>query len=146
MKTILQRVSRASVLVDNQVIAKIKQGILVFVGFGKKDTEKEIDWMANKIVSLRIFPDNQDKMNLSLKEAGGEVLVVPQFTLYGDSRKGQRPSYDKAACPKTAENLYNLFITKLKQIWPKVETGKFKAKMLVKIENDGPVTLLIDNP
>ncbi|OOC42068.1 D-aminoacyl-tRNA deacylase [Thermosipho sp. 1074] len=145
MRAVIQRVNNANVEVESKIIGKIKKGILVFVGIGKEDTEKDADYLVEKILNLRIFDDKEGKMNLSLLDIKGEILIVSQFTLYGDCRRGRRPSYSNSAPPQDAEILYNYFVEKVKKYNIKVETGKFKAHMSVKLENDGPVTLLLDS-
>ena len=144
MKAVVQRVKKTRVLVKNKLISQINSGFLVFLGIAQDDTEKELDWLVKKIVNLRIMSDEQGKMNKSLKEAGGEMLLVSQFTLYGDCTKGNRPSFVKAAEPKKAERLYNLFITKTKSLGVEVKSGIFKAIMEVELVNDGPVTIMIN--
>ena len=144
MILLIQRVSRCSVEVDGKIVGKIGRGLCVFLGIKKGDTEKEADWLVEKIVGLRIFEDEKGKMNFSIKDIGGEFLVVSQFTLYGNCRKGRRPSFDRAAPPEMAEPLYNYFVNKLKENGFKVETGIFRAEMKVDILNDGPVTFIIE--
>jgi len=133
------------VTVDGEVIGEIQKGLNVLLGIGQDDTDKDIEYVAEKIVNLRIFEDSNNKMNLSLLDIKGELIVVSQFTLYGDCRKGKRPSFDKAARPEAAEVIYNKFLDYLKKFDIKVQTGKFQAMMMVEIQNDGPVTLLIDS-
>ncbi|HET7275232.1 MAG TPA: D-aminoacyl-tRNA deacylase [Longimicrobiaceae bacterium] len=144
MKVVLQRVSRASVSVDCRVTGAIDDGLLLLVGFTEGDGDHEIRWMAEKIVGLRIFSDAAGKMNLSLMDAGGGVLVVSQFTLYGDARKGRRPSFIDAAPPEIAIPLYERFIEALRALCPTVQTGEFGAMMDVELVNDGPVTLILE--
>lgn len=144
MKTVVQRVKNTSVTADNRVIAEIGQGLLILVGIGEEDTEEDAHYLADKIISLRIFDDDQEKMNKSLKEIYGSILAVPNFTLYGDCSKGRRPSFVKAASPKRASALFDSFVQKLKQSGLKVQTGIFGAYMNVKLTNDGPVTLVIE--
>jgi len=145
MKLVVQRVKRAEVLVNSRVTGSIKKGVLVFVAVAKNDTDKDADYLAEKLVELRLFPDEQDKMNLSLRGVRGEILVVSQFTLLADCIKGRRPSFDAAAEPTIAEKLYNHFVEKLKNSSLKVETGEFRAMMEVSLVNDGPVTFILDS-
>lgn len=133
-------------MVDGEVIGLVGRGLNLLVGIADSDTEAELEWMARKCLELRIFPDANGKFDRSVLDIQGELLVVSQFTLYGDCRKGRRPSFDKAAAPAIAESLYNQFVEKLQQSGLKVETGKFGAMMQVSIENDGPVTLLLETP
>jgi D-tyrosyl-tRNA(Tyr) deacylase len=153
MKAVVQRVSRAAVRVDGQTIGEIGRGLLVLLGVGKGDTEADADWMINKLLNLRIFPDDADKMNRSVTDIGGEILVVSQFTLYGDVRKGTRPSFSDAMPPAEAEKLYNEFMAKLRKATPlhpapsgiKIAEGKFAAMMDVELVNDGPVTIILES-
>ncbi|MFZ5989808.1 MAG: D-aminoacyl-tRNA deacylase [Bacillota bacterium] len=145
MRAVVQRVTYSKVTVDGQVVGEIKNGLMVLLGVGAEDTDKDIEYLADKIINLRIFEDQDEKMNLSLKDVGGQLLVVSQFTLYGDCRKGKRPSFDKAAKPALAEELYERFLEVCRGYGVKVETGKFQAMMMVEIHNDGPVTMLIDS-
>ncbi len=144
MRIVLQRVSQASVSVDGQVVGAIGRGFCLLVGFTHADTLAEVEWMADKVVGLRLFADADDKMNLGLADVGGAVLVVSQFTLYGDASKGRRPSFIDAARPDVAIPLYEAFIAALRARQLSVETGTFGAMMDVAIHNDGPVTLTIE--
>ncbi|MCH9014458.1 MAG: D-tyrosyl-tRNA(Tyr) deacylase [Gemmatimonadetes bacterium] len=144
MKVVLQRVSRASVTVDGRDVASIDRGFVILVGFCDTDGDAELDWMAEKIAGLRVFPDADGKMNVDLGKVGGSLLVVSQFTLYGDTRKGRRPSFIAAAAPELAERLYDRFVEKLGLHCPNVATGEFGAMMDVELVNDGPVTLVIE--
>lgn len=144
MRAVIQRVKEASVTVGERTTGQIRQGLLVLLGVSDGDTEKDVDFLVDKTVHLRIFPDREDKMNLSVKDIGGEVLVVSQFTLYGDCRKGRRPSYSHAASPELANRLYERFVEKTARHLP-VATGEFQAMMDVHLINDGPVTLLLDS-
>jgi len=143
MKAVIQRVKRASVEIGGELYSEISKGILVLLGVEKGDTEEHASYLANKIADLRIFEDENDKMNLSLKDINGEILVVSQFTLAGDCKKGKRPSFDKAAHPKEAEELYEKFVDILKNLNINVKTGKFRAMMDVALINDGPVTFIL---
>lgn len=144
MKTVLQRVFQASVTVEGQIVGQIKAGLLIFLGVAADDEESKADALAEKISQLRIFNDADGKMNCSISESGGSFLVVSQFTLYGDCRKGRRPSFDAAADPAKAERLYNYFIDSLKNSGFSVATGVFRAKMDVALVNDGPVTFVLE--
>jgi len=146
LRAVVQRVTQATVVVDNKIVSQIEKGLLVFLGISKNDRESDINWMADKIVNLRIFEDSQNKMNSSLLDVNGEVLVVSQFTLYGDCRKGRRPSFTDSANPSKARVLYDKFLSYLKEKYPiNVQQGEFQAHMKVNIINDGPVTLLLDS-
>ena len=144
MRVLLQRVSRAEVRVDGQVAGRVGRGYLLLVGFTHADTEATLAWMAEKVVGLRIFSDAEGKMNLALAEVGGALLVVSQFTLYGDAHKGRRPSFVDAARPEAAEVLYERFLTLLRGGAVPVESGRFGAMMDVELVNDGPVTLWLE--
>ncbi len=144
MRAVIQRVTRAAVRVEGAVTGKIDSGILLLLGIAADDSEKDIQWLAEKVVHLRIFPDNDGKMNLSLKDKGFAMLIVSQFTLYGDCRKGRRPGFSAAAPPTTAEPLYRQFIDQIKALGITVATGRFQAEMEVELINDGPVTLTLD--
>ncbi|CEQ31884.1 D-tyrosyl-tRNA(Tyr) deacylase [[Clostridium] sordellii] len=145
MRAVVQRVASSKVIVDESTIGEINKGLLILLGVTHEDTSKDVDYLLDKIVNLRIFEDENDKMNLSLKDVNGELLVVSQFTLYGDCRKGRRPNFTNAAKPDLATSLYEEFIDKAKKEGIKVETGKFGAHMMVDLVNDGPVTILIDS-
>ncbi len=145
MKALAQRVTKASVAVDSGVVAEIGHGLVVFVGVAKDDGEKDIVYLANKIINLRIFSDDAGKFNLSLLDIRGELLVVSQFTLLADVRKGRRPSFEGAAPPEQAEPLFNSFVDYLKSSGLRVVTGRFQQHMLVEIHNDGPVTIALDS-
>lgn len=145
MRAVIQRVSEARVTIEGDQAARIGRGILVLLGVGTEDTEEDAEYLAEKTVYLRIFPDEADKMNLSVLDIGGEILVVSQFTLYGDCRKGRRPSYAAAAPPETAKALYESYVGKLSGFTPRIGTGRFQEMMDVFLVNDGPVTLLLDS-
>ena len=145
MKAVLQRVSRASVTVDGQIVGQIGRGLMVLLGVEQGDTDVDAQQLADKAVQLRIFDDAEGKMNLALADVGGAMLVVSQFTLLGDCRKGRRPSFIQAAPPETAERLYETFIAAVGAQGIPVATGKFRAMMQVELVNDGPVTLLLDS-
>ena len=145
MRAVVQRVSEARVRVDSEVVGEIQAGLLVFLGVGREDTEKDVDFLAGKIAGLRIFPDEAQKMNLSLLDAGGAMLVVSQFTLHGDCRKGRRPAFIAAAPPEQAEPLYERFVAQVEKLGLRVAAGRFGAMMEVELVNDGPVTLLLDS-
>ncbi|MBN2641882.1 MAG: D-tyrosyl-tRNA(Tyr) deacylase [Victivallales bacterium] len=145
MRALLQRVSSAIVKIDGQVSGQISHGLLIFLGVTHSDTEQNCEFLADKCAGLRIFKDEQDKMNLSLLDVGGAALIVSQFTLYADSRKGRRPGYTDAALPEQAEALYEKFIEAVRNKGVKVETGRFGADMQVEIHNDGPVTLMVES-
>jgi len=145
MKIVLQRVSKAKVEVDGAIVGKIGVGMLILLGIEKGDSLAQADDLVKKIAELRIFQDDQGKMNLSAEAVGAQFLVVSQFTLLGDCRKGRRPSFDKAAAPDQAKKLYEYFVEQLKARQFKVETGKFAAMMDVSLVNDGPVTLILEN-
>lgn len=145
MKAVIQRVHHAEVQVNTRVAGKIGQGVLVFLGVGKEDTGEDARYLAGKITQLRMFDDEQGKMNLSVADLNLPILVVSQFTIYGDCSKGRRPSFDQAAPPEKAEQLYNDFVNQLRQKNIKVETGQFKAAMDVSLSNDGPVTFILES-
>ncbi|MBI4164717.1 MAG: D-tyrosyl-tRNA(Tyr) deacylase [Acidobacteria bacterium] len=145
MRAVVQRVKRADVRVGRRLVGEIGTGLLVLAGVADNDTSESVDWMAEKIVNLRVFDDEEGKMNRTLAEAGGAILCVSQFTLMGDCRKGRRPSYDRAAAPETARSIYELLVAALRVRGARVETGEFRALMDVELVNDGPVTLLLDS-
>lgn len=145
MRAVVQRVDKADVTVDGQVTGSVKKGLLVLLGVAEGDTEKDLQYMVDKVTGLRIFEDDADKMNLSVKDVGGELLVVSQFTLCGDARKGKRPSFDKAAKPELANAYYEKFVELCRGQGLHVETGVFRAHMLVGLVNNGPVTILLDS-
>lgn len=145
MRSIIQRVSRSKVTVNSEVIGEIGKGILVLLGVSRKDSEKEALYLLEKTLNLRIFEDLEGKMNLSLLDIKGELLVVSQFTLYGDARKGRRPSFIEAAPPEDANRLYEFFVAEARKHISRVETGRFQAMMDVELVNDGPVTILLDS-
>lgn len=144
MRVLVQRVSRAEVRVDGRVTGRIGAGLLLLVGFTHQDTEEQLAWMADKVTGLRIFPDGEGKMNRALTETGGALLVVSQFTLYGDAVKGRRPSFVDAARPEVATPLYERFVAMLRERGVPTETGEFGATMEVELVNDGPVTLWLE--
>lgn len=144
MKIVVQRVNNAKVEVNNEIIGKINKGFLVLVGITHEDTTEIADYLVQKLLNLRIFSDEDDKMNLSIKDINGELLIVSQFTLYANCQRGNRPSFIDAGKPEMAENLYNYFVQKCKNENIKVETGKFGADMQVSLTNDGPVTIILE--
>lgn len=145
MRAVVQRVSRCRVTVDGKTAGEIGSGLLVLLGIGKSDNETATDYLAEKVLGLRIFEDDTGKMNLSVQDTRGEVLVVSQFTLYGDVRRGKRPSFDAAARPEDARRLYERFVEKLRAAGLRCETGVFQAMMDVELVNQGPVTILLDS-
>ena len=145
MRAVVQRVKNASVEVDGSIVGKIGKGLLVFLGVGEGDDNKNLEYMVDKILGLRIFEDNKGKMNLSLLDVGGELLVISQFTLYGDVRRGKRPSFTASANPDLAESLYDEFVERCKGKGVKTEKGIFGANMNIELTNYGPVTILIDS-
>ena len=145
MRAVVQRVSRAKVTVAGEVTGEIEKGILVLLGVSEDDTQVDVIYLAEKIVELRIFPDNEGKMNRSLNDIAGQMLIVSQFTLFGDCRKGRRPSFIRAAKPEAAERLYGAFIVEVQGRGIRVATGRFQTEMDVELVNNGPVTLLIDS-
>ncbi len=146
MKACVQRVSEARVTVDGEVVGEIGRGLVVLLGVAAADGEEQVRWMAEKVTGLRIFPDDEDKMNRSLADAGGEMLVVSQFTLLGDCRRGKRPSFIDAALPGRANQLYERFVEEVHGRGIAVATGRFRAMMQVHLVNDGPVTLIVESP
>jgi D-tyrosyl-tRNA(Tyr) deacylase len=144
MRVVLQRVSRALVTIDGRVAGAIERGFCLLVGFTQGDSESQVDWMTEKVSGLRLFKDLEGKMNLALEDVGGALLVISQFTLYGDASKGRRPSFIDAAPPEQAEPLYDRFLAMLRARGLTVAAGEFGADMLVEIYNDGPVTLVLD--
>ena len=144
MRLLLQRVSEASVTVEGKTVRSIRTGLVILAGMAKSDTQSEVDCLSDKVLGLRVFADSEGKMNRSVVDAGGSLLVVSQFTLYGDCRKGRRPSFDQAAAPLQAQALYNYLVEKLRRGPVPVETGVFQATMEVHLVNQGPVTILMD--
>lgn len=145
MRAVIQRVKSASVTVEGKVVSEINKGLLVFLGVAQEDTPDAVDYMASKIANLRIFEDDEGLMNLSVLDVGGEALVVSQFTLYGDCRKGRRPSFIDAARPEKADPLYQAFMDEISRLGVPVKAGIFQAMMDVELINDGPVTILLDS-
>lgn len=145
MRAVVQRVKQAKVSIGEETVGQIDKGMMVLLGVTQEDGVKDVDYLVNKICNLRIFSDTQGKMNLSLKEIAGQMLVVSQFTLYGDCRKGRRPSFVNAAPPQKARELYDEFVQKARLEGMEVATGRFQEDMLVEIHNDGPVTLILDS-
>ena len=145
MKVLLQRVTAASVKVDDQVVGRIGKGLVAFVGVTGDDSERDIQYLVDKVVNLRIFSDENDKFNISATEIGAEVLIISQFTLMADTRKGRRPSFIGAAAPEYAESLFNMFIDEILKTGITVAEGRFQQHMLVEIHNDGPVTIMLDS-
>ncbi len=145
MKAVIQRVKRASVKVGDEIISKISNGLLILLAVHEDDSEKDIEWMVNKILNLRIFIDQNEKMNLSVKDIGGGILVVSQFTLYGDCSKGNRPSFIRSARPQKARDYYEKFIEQIRASGFNVATGKFQEHMEVELINDGPTTVIVES-
>jgi D-tyrosyl-tRNA(Tyr) deacylase len=145
MRAVVQRVTRAKVTVDAKVVGEIEKGLVVLLGVARDDTKLDAAYLSEKITALRIFDDDEGKMNLSVKEVNGGVLVVSQFTLYGDVRRGLRPSWIEAAAPEVAEPLYDFFVRQMRAAVSEVATGSFRAMMQVELVNDGPVTILLDS-
>lgn len=144
MRALIQRVKHASVTINSQITGKINNGLLIFLGVGEDDTERQVQYLVEKCTGLRIFTDEQDKMNLSVKDIKGDILIVSQFTLYGDCKKGKRPSFVRAARPETAIPLYESFIAHCKNTGLNIQTGEFGADMQIELVNDGPVTIWLD--
>lgn len=145
MRAVVQRVAAAAVTVGGEVVGSIGKGLVVFLAVGCDDREADLEWMVDKVVHLRCFEDEQGKMNRSLLETRGEVLCISQFTLYGDCRRGRRPSFEGAAPPDLAKELYRKFVDRMREKGVKIEAGRFGARMRVSCENDGPVTLILDS-
>ena len=145
MRAVVQRVTRGSVTVDGEIVGEIENGLVVLLGVARDDTREDADYLAAKIVALRIFDDEDGRMNVSVKEINGEALVVSQFTLYGDVRRGSRPSWSDAAAREIAEPLYDYFVEITRKLLRRVETGSFRKMMQVELVNDGPVTILLDS-
>jgi len=145
VRAVVQRVSRAKVRVDGEITGEIGRGLLILLGVGAGDTTSAADYLAEKVIGLRIFEDTGGKMNLSVAEAGGAILAVSQFTLYGDVRRGRRPSFDAAAPPQPARELYEYFVAKIRGAGLRCETGRFQEMMQVELVNEGPVTILLDS-
>jgi D-aminoacyl-tRNA deacylase len=145
MRAVAQRVSRAKVTVEGKIVGEIGSGLLVLLGVAKEDAEADAIYLAEKIVGLRVFEDEAGKMNRSVHHAGGSVLAVSQFTLYGDARRGKRPSFDDAAPPELARRLYEFFVERIREAGLRCETGQFQARMTVELLNEGPVTILLDS-
>jgi len=145
MRAVIQRVTRASVSVEGEIVGEIEKGLVVLLGIARDDTRDDADYLVPKIVALRIFDDAEGRMNVSVKEIDGGLLIVSQFTLYGDVRRGLRPSWSDAAAPEIAEPLYDYFVERSRKLLGRVETGSFRKMMLVELVNDGPVTILLDS-
>jgi len=145
MRAVVQRVTHASVTIDGEVVGEIGNGLVVLLGVARDDTKEDADYLAAKIIALRIFDDAEGKMNVSLKDINGGLLIVSQFTLYGDVRRGLRPSWSDAAAPEIAEPLYDYFVESSRKLLGRVETGSFRKMMQVELVNDGPVTILLDS-
>jgi D-tyrosyl-tRNA(Tyr) deacylase len=145
MRAVVQRVTRASIRVEGETVGEIGNGLVVFLGIARDDTEKDAEYLVGKIGALRVFDDSQGRMNLSLTDAGGALVIVSQFTLYGDVRRGLRPSWTEAAVPEVAEPLYEFFVARARALDGEVATGRFRSMMQVELVNDGPVTILLDS-
>ncbi|NLK62293.1 MAG: D-tyrosyl-tRNA(Tyr) deacylase [Fusobacteria bacterium] len=146
MRAVIQRVSESKVIVEKKIVGEIKNGLLILLGIKTNDSDKDVEYMIDKIINLRIFNDNDGKLNKSIQDINGEILIVSNFTVYGDSRKGRRPSYTESAKYDIALKYYELFIKKIKETGINCQTGIFGADMKVCIENDGPITLILDSP
>jgi len=144
MKAVLQRVTKAELKINGELYSSIQNGLVVLLGISHSEDVQTLEWMKKKILSLRIFNDSEDKMNLSVQDVNGEILLVSQFTLYADSRKGNRPSYINAGRPEYSETVYNEFVELIKKEFPRVKTGQFGADMKISLTNDGPVTILLE--
>ena len=144
MRAVIQRVKKASVEVEGKVVGQIQEGVLVFLGITHTDTDKQSEYIINKLLNMRLFENEKQQLDKSVKDVGGGVLVVSQFTLYANTKKGRRPSFEEAAKPDEAERLYDGFVERLKGSHSTVETGRFGAKMAVSLENDGPVTIILE--
>lgn len=145
MRAVVQRITTGKVVVDNEVVGEIGKGLLVYLGVGGNDTEADLDYIVNKVSGLRIFEDENEKMNLSVQDVKGDILAISQFTLYGDTRKGKRPSFTDAASPEIGDQLYSKFIDRTTGMGIKTQSGVFGAHMMVEYVNDGPVTILLDS-
>ena len=145
MRAVVQRVSRAQVVIDGEISGQIGLGLLILLGVGHEDTEADANYLAEKIAGLRVFEDDSGKMNRSLQDVGGSVLAVSQFTLYGDVRRGKRPSFDRASPPEKARQLYESFVERIRSTGLRCETGRFQEMMKVELVNEGPVTILLDS-
>ena len=145
MRAVVQRVTRASVAIDGEIAGEIEHGLVVLLGIARDDTKDDADYLAPKIIALRIFDDTEGRMNVSVKDIDGGLLIVSQFTLYGDVRRGLRPSWSDAAAPEMAEPLYDYFVESTRKLLGRVETGSFRKMMKVELVNDGPVTILLDS-
>lgn len=145
MRAVVQRVTRAKVTVETETIGEIETGLVVLLGIAADDSQNDADYLAQKIVALRIFDDSEGRMNVALRDYGGDLLIVSQFTLYGDVRRGLRPSWSDAAPPEVAEPLYEYFVQRCRELVERIETGSFRKTMQVELVNDGPVTLMLDS-
>ncbi|HKC62536.1 MAG TPA: D-aminoacyl-tRNA deacylase [Pyrinomonadaceae bacterium] len=145
MRAVLQRVTRARVIVEGEIVGEIESGLVVLLGIANDDTEQDVKYLAEKVAALRVFEDAEGRMNLSVVETGGALLIVSQFTLYGDVRRGRRPSWTEAAPPEIAEPMYESFVAETRQLVGRVATGSFRRMMQLELVNDGPVTILLDS-